>query len=105
MASSAYALPGCPVTDDELHALGFAAHEISLRATNVPLPDGLGCEWITPGDVPDSPEKLADLDKFDRTEKPAWVEIMAKRRRKSLVVCSNCHDTIHAGQPAATLAE
>ncbi len=55
MASSNHALPGYPVTDDELHSIGFAAHEISLRATYVPLPDGLGCEWVAPGDVPDSP--------------------------------------------------
>ena len=47
--------------------------------------------------------KLADLDKFlDRsgpTDMPAWAAIMAKRRRKALVVCQYCHDNIHAGPP------
>lgn len=41
--------------------------------------------------------KLADLDKLGQPEKPAWAAIMAKRRRKTLVVCQNCHDNIHAG--------
>jgi group II intron reverse transcriptase/maturase len=54
--------------------------------------------------------KLADLDKFlDRsgpTDMPAWAAIMAKRRRKALVVCQYCHDNIHAGPPpAAKLTE
>jgi hypothetical protein len=44
--------------------------------------------------------KLADLDKPGRNEKPAWVRIMAKRRRKTLIVCTACHDAIHAGRPA-----
>ncbi len=46
--------------------------------------------------------KLADLKKQGRNEKPAWVQIMAKRKRKTLVTCSNCHDAIHAGRPTAT---
>lgn len=49
--------------------------------------------------------KLADLDKPGQPEKPAWAAIMAKRRRKTLVVCQHCHDNIHAGQHAATLTE
>jgi group II intron reverse transcriptase/maturase len=49
--------------------------------------------------------KLADLDKLGQPEKPAWAAIMAKRRRKTLVVCQRCHDNIHAGQHAATLTE
>lgn len=49
--------------------------------------------------------KLADLDKLDQPEKPAWAAIMAKRRRKTLVVCQHCHDNIHTGQHAATLTE
>lgn len=43
--------------------------------------------------------KLADLNKPGRNEKPAWVRIMAKRRRKTLIVCAACHDAIHAGRP------
>jgi group II intron reverse transcriptase/maturase len=49
--------------------------------------------------------KLADLDKLGQPEKPAWATIMAKRRRKTLVVCQRCRDNIHAGQQAATLTE
>ena len=47
--------------------------------------------------------KLADLDKFlDRsgpTDMPVWAAIMAKRRRKALIVCQYCHDNIHIGPP------
>jgi group II intron reverse transcriptase/maturase len=46
--------------------------------------------------------KLADLTKPGRNEKPAWVQIMAKRRRKTLVTCTHCHDAIHAGRPVTT---
>jgi predicted HNH restriction endonuclease len=46
--------------------------------------------------------KLADLNKQGRNEKPPWVQIMAKRRRKTLVTCTSCHDAIHAGRPVAT---
>jgi group II intron reverse transcriptase/maturase len=49
--------------------------------------------------------KLADLDKLGQPEKPAWAAIMAKRRRKALVVCQRCHDNIHAEQHVATLTE
>lgn len=46
--------------------------------------------------------KLADLNKPGRNEKPRWVQIMAKRRRKTLVTCVACHDNIHAGRPVTT---
>jgi group II intron reverse transcriptase/maturase len=46
--------------------------------------------------------KLADLDKPGQPPQPLWVERMAKRRRKALVVCHACHDHIHTGQPTAT---
>jgi hypothetical protein len=45
--------------------------------------------------------KLADLDKLGQPEKPRWAAIMTKRRRKTLVVCQDCHDDIHPGQHAA----
>jgi hypothetical protein len=45
--------------------------------------------------------KLADLTQPGRPQ-PAWTQLMAKMRRKTLVVCSPCHDTIHARQPTAT---
>ena len=46
--------------------------------------------------------KLADLNRPGRNEKPAWVQIMAKRRRKTLIACTTCHDHIHAGRPTPT---
>ena len=42
--------------------------------------------------------KLADLNREGRPEKPAWVQRMAARGRKTLVVCQDCHDAIHAGR-------
>jgi group II intron reverse transcriptase/maturase len=45
--------------------------------------------------------KLADLNKPGRTEKPAWVRMMAMRRRKTLVICRPCHENTHAGRLAA----
>jgi hypothetical protein len=46
--------------------------------------------------------KLADLARPGQHEKPEWVGIMARRRRKTLVVCGACHAGIHLGQPFAT---
>jgi group II intron reverse transcriptase/maturase len=43
--------------------------------------------------------KLADLDKPGQPQ-PPWAQHMAKRRRKTLVVCGSCHATIH-GTPTA----
>jgi len=42
--------------------------------------------------------KLADLNKPGRREKPPWMELMAKRRRKTLVICRRCHEDIHTGR-------
>jgi group II intron reverse transcriptase/maturase len=47
--------------------------------------------------------KLADLNQPGQSEQPDWVRIMAKRRRKTLVVCGACHTTIHHGPSAALL--
>jgi hypothetical protein len=47
--------------------------------------------------------KLADLDKAEEP-RPAWVQIMVKRKRKALVVCQACHDQIHARQRRTTHA-
>jgi hypothetical protein len=46
--------------------------------------------------------KLADLDKPGRPDRPAWIRLMAKRKRKTLVVCERCHHDIHAGRATAT---
>ena len=48
--------------------------------------------------------KLADLVTAERPQ-PAWAQLMAKRKRKTLVVCQSCHDTIHARQLTATPTE
>jgi len=43
--------------------------------------------------------KLADLNTKGRAEKPLWVQRMVERQRKTLVVCQECHEAIHAGKP------
>lgn len=43
--------------------------------------------------------KLADLQKPGRVDKPLWAQVMAARRRKTLIVCRECHQAIHAGKP------
>jgi group II intron reverse transcriptase/maturase len=43
--------------------------------------------------------KLADLKVKGQREKPQWVQTMAARRHKTLVVCKDCHVNIHAGRP------
>jgi len=45
--------------------------------------------------------KLADLNRPGRPERPAWMHLMAKRRRKTLVICRSCHENIHVGRAAA----
>jgi MFS family permease len=45
--------------------------------------------------------KLADLNRPGRPERPAWMHLMAKRRRKTLVICRPCHENIHVGRAAA----
>jgi group II intron reverse transcriptase/maturase len=46
---------------------------------------------------------LADLTRPGQPQ-PEWARLMAKIRRKSLVVCSDCHDLIH-GHPATPLTQ
>lgn len=48
--------------------------------------------------------RLADLA-GNRQPQPEWAQLMARRRRKTLVVCPDCHQRIHARQPAATLTQ
>jgi group II intron reverse transcriptase/maturase len=43
--------------------------------------------------------KLADLKIKGQREKPVWVQRMAARRRKTLIVCRSCHQAIHTGKP------
>ena len=46
---------------------------------------------------------LADLNRPDRPQ-PPWAQLMAKIRRKALVVCGDCHDLIH-GHPDSPLTQ
>jgi hypothetical protein len=47
--------------------------------------------------------KLADLIKAGQHALHAWMAMMVRRRRKTLIVCRNCHTGIHVGQPAISL--
>jgi group II intron reverse transcriptase/maturase len=42
--------------------------------------------------------KLADLKQEGQRDKHQWVQKMVARRRKTLVVCQNCHHDIHYGR-------
>jgi len=46
---------------------------------------------------------LKDLKRKGRAERPKWVEIMAARRRKTLVLCQACHKEVHAGRSDQSL--
>ena len=41
---------------------------------------------------------LKDLQREGQGDRPRWVEVMTRRQRKALVVCSACHDEIHRGR-------
>lgn len=41
---------------------------------------------------------LKDLNHKGRKQQPEWVTRMASRHRKTLVVCRDCHEDIHAGR-------
>ena len=40
---------------------------------------------------------LRDLNVKGQGEKPVWIQVMAARRRKTLVVCRTCHLIVHGG--------
>jgi Type II intron maturase len=42
--------------------------------------------------------RLKDLTTGSRAEQPEWAKRMAARRRKTLIVCRNCHHSIHNGR-------
>jgi group II intron reverse transcriptase/maturase len=46
--------------------------------------------------------RLSDLDRPGQPQ-PAWAAYMARRRRKTLVVCRSCHDAVHANKPTPQL--
>ena len=53
------------------------------------------CEQSAPVEVHQI-RKLAVLTESGRPQ-PPWAQLMAKRRRKTLVVCTYCHQAIHTG--------
>ena len=48
--------------------------------------------------------KLADLAKPGQPQ-PEWAQLMAKKRRKTLIVCAACHEHIHTRHPTAITTE
>lgn len=46
---------------------------------------------------------LKDLKTNGRKDKPQWMQVMSARKRKTLMVCPQCHDAIHAGIPTSRL--
>jgi hypothetical protein len=44
----------------------------------------------------------AGIDCAARLGQPAWAALMAKKRRKTLIVYAACHDHIHATPVAST---
>jgi len=49
--------------------------------------------------------KLADLTAAPGQPQPAWAQLMAEMRRKTLIVCSHCHKSIHGRDTAATVTQ
>ncbi len=63
------------------------------------------CEWcdtLTDVEV-HQVRKLADLTTAGRPQ-PGWAQLMARMRRKTLVICGPCHQAIHHGHPTAATA-
>ena len=42
--------------------------------------------------------KLADIAQKPGKDQPEWIQNMLARRRKTLVVCLECHKKIHSGR-------
>ena len=61
------------------------------------------CEQRGPVEV-HQVRKLADLTRPGRPQ-PAWAQLMAKMRRKTLIVCAACHAGHPRRQPATTPTE
>jgi hypothetical protein len=55
------------------------------------------CKWEGPVQVHHI-RKLTDIDRPGRRPKAKWERIMSARKRKTLVVCEECHQDIHAGR-------
>jgi hypothetical protein len=49
--------------------------------------------------------KLADLTTREGQQQPEWAQLMARMRRKTLIICPPCHRLIHTRKPAAKLTQ
>jgi hypothetical protein len=86
--------PDRPGIDHGQHQTQRAAPPAAGRALRaLRITDGLEVHHL---------RKLADLNRPGRPDRPTWVHLMAKRRRKTLVVCRPCHEHTHAGQARAS---
>ncbi len=85
------------VIDDRLPAPPIRRRELVTRLLRGE------CEWCGQRATVETHQvrKLADLTSPGR-QPPAWAVLMAKMRRKTLIVCAPCHQAIHGGKPAAT---
>jgi hypothetical protein len=63
------------------------------------------CEWCQQHGPVQAHQvrKLADLGTPGPAQ-PGWASLMARMRRKTLIVCAACHQLIHDGKPAAIRA-
>ena len=84
------------VIDDRLPAPPIRRRELVTRLLRGE------CEWCGQRATVETHQvrKLADLTSPGR-QPPAWAVLMAKMRRKTLIVCAPCHRGIHGGKPAA----
>jgi hypothetical protein len=84
------------VIDDRLPAPPIRRRELVTRLLRGE------CEWCGQRATVETHQvrKLADLTSPGR-QPPAWAVLMAKMRRKTLIVCAPCHRAIHGGKPAA----
>lgn len=86
---------GTPLTDWEPRAYKFGRNELVKRLLAHTCEICGSTENIKVHHV----RKLADLKQNGRPLKTPWAQTMAARRRKTLVVCHECHKAIHAGRP------
>ena len=84
------------VIDDRLPAPAIRRKELVTRLLRGE------CEWCGQRAEVQTHQvrKLADLTSTGAAATP-WAALMAKMRRKTLIVCAPCHQVIHGGKPAA----
>jgi hypothetical protein len=84
------------VIDDRLPAPPIRRRELVTRLLRGE------CEWCGQRATVETHQvrKLADLTSPGQ-QPPPWAALMAKMRRKTLIVCAPCHQVIHNGKPAA----